>query len=71
MVGDVVDQVSINLPIHEDIKSFLDKDIMQQHHNKKQHSEKHHEQQMEAAYQMQWMQEEGCWQHIGKTKLQD
>jgi len=53
MVGDVVDQVSINLPIHEDIKSFLDKDIMQQHHNKKQHSEKHHEQQMEAAYQMQ------------------
>ena len=68
-LGDAVDQVSMDLPTHEDIKLFLDKDIKQQHH-----SEKHHDQPLKASYRMQrtqQMQEEGCWQHRAATKLQD
>ena len=58
MPRDAVDQVSMDLPTHEDINLFVDKDIkiqQQQHHNKQ-----HHEQQLKATYQMQQMQEEGC-----------
>jgi len=48
----------MDLPTHEDMKLFVDKDIKiwwLQHHNKQ-----HHEQNLKEAYRMQWMQEEGC-----------
>ena len=67
-LGDAVGQVFMNLHTHEDIKLFIDKDIniwLQQHQSKQ-----HHEKQLKATYQMQQMQEEGCWQHIGGAKLQ-
>ena len=67
-IGDIVDQLSMNLPIHEDIKLFMEKDIKMNgndittsntiSNSKRQHT---------CTWQMQ---EEGCWQHRGGSKLQ-
>lgn len=49
-LGDAIDQVSMSLPTHEDIKFFIGKDI--KIWKQKHHSKQHHEWKLKEAYQM-------------------
>lgn len=65
---DAVGQVSMNLPIHEDIKLFIDKNI-KINGNDHTMSRTISSSRRQHTY-MRRMQEEGCWQHRGVAKLQ-